>query len=146
MCGFSQTNRMISIFITSTGMSFSRSNKEALLWLKRIKWKDMTQENLIEEADSCFGAIQTKRHPTVQAKHVEFVHKEVKLRSAIYVPISTHLWFFPHGCGKIHILQRDQLCGFNHRCVFYCTYVWKKPNMCGKTHTGRCWVFSTQVW
>ena len=37
-------------------------NKETLLWLKRIKWKDMSQENLIEEADSFFGAIKTKRH------------------------------------------------------------------------------------
>ena len=63
-----------------------------------------------------------------------------------YVAISTHVWFFTHVCGKIHILPRVQLCGFHHTGVFYCTYVWKKPNMCGKTHTGRCWVFSTHVW
>lgn len=58
----------------------------------------------------------------------------------------THVWFFSHVCGKYHILHRDQLCGFNHTGLFYCTYVWKKPNVCGKTHTGRCWVFSTHVW
>ena len=64
-----------------------------------------------------------------------------------YMWLFPHMFgFFPHVCGKIHILPRDQLCGFNHTGVFYCTYVWKKPNMCGKNHTGRCWVFSTHVW
>ena len=45
--------------------------------------------------------------------------------ASIYVAISTHVWFFPHVCGKIHILHRVQLCGFDHTGVFYCTYVWK---------------------
>ena len=44
---------------------------------------------------------------------------------SIYVANSTHVWFFTHVCGKIHILHRVQLCGFHHTGVFYCTYVWK---------------------
>ena len=44
---------------------------------------------------------------------------------SIYVANSTHVWFFTHVCGKIHILHRVQLCGFHHTGVFNCTYVWK---------------------
>ena len=62
-------------------MAISRSNKETFVWLKRIKWKDITQENLVEEADYFFGAVKTKRRQTVQAKLVKVLsddrtHKE----------------------------------------------------------------------
>ena len=52
----------------------------------------MAEKNKMERHDTgksrrrgrfFFGAMQTKRHPTVQAKIVEFVHKEVNLRSAL---------------------------------------------------------------
>ena len=64
-------------------MAISRSNKETFVWLKRIKWKDITQENLVEEADYFFGAVKTKRRQTVQAKLVKVLsddrtHKESK--------------------------------------------------------------------
>ena len=61
-------------------MAISRSNKETFVWLKRIKLKDITQENLVEEADYFVGAVKTKRRQTVQAKLVEFVEKEASLR------------------------------------------------------------------
>ena len=43
----------------------------------------MIQENLVEEADSFFGAVKTKRRQTVQEKIVEFVHKEVNMRATL---------------------------------------------------------------
>ena len=68
-------------------MAISRSNKETFVWLKRIKWKDITQENLVEEADYFFGAVKTKRRQTVQAKLVEFVEKEASLRKTLIFQI-----------------------------------------------------------
>ena len=66
-------------------MAISRSNKETFVWLKRIKLKDITQENLVEEADYFVGAVKTKRRQTVQAKLVEFVEKEASLRKNSYI-------------------------------------------------------------
>ena len=68
-------------------MAISRSNKETFIWLKRIKLKDITQENLVEEADYFFGAVKTKRRQTVQAKLVEFVEKEASLRKTLIFQI-----------------------------------------------------------
>ena len=44
---------------------------------------------------------------------------------AIYVVISTHVWFLPHVCGKIHTQHSHHQCGFYHRGVCFCTHVWK---------------------
>ena len=125
-------------------MIISRSNKETVQWLKEISWRGMTQEKLQGEANSFFGVLKTNRPKKLYIPVIP-VGKIQKLRKnavyifwgdlfkfedpiyllSIYVANSTHVWFFTHVCGKIHILHRVQLCGFHHTGVFNCTYVWK---------------------
>ena len=49
-------------------MAISRSNKETFVWLKRIKWKDITQENLVEEADYFFWCSENKEASNCSGK------------------------------------------------------------------------------
>ena len=55
-------------------MFVSRSNKETLKWLKEIKWREMSEENLTREADSFFGVLKTKRIET-EGKNCGFCEK-----------------------------------------------------------------------
>ena len=48
-----------------------------------------------------------------------------KLFSIIHVVVPTHVWVFPHMCGKIHTQYRNHLCGFYHTCVVFDTHMWK---------------------
>ena len=140
-------------------MFVSRSNKETLKWLKEIKWREISEENLTREADSFFGVLKTKRIETVKVKLADFVKKEHNLRQKIrfqimkaqkgegpgdiYVGISTHVWFFPHLFGKTHFYTESSyvafttlvcfiahMCGNNNICV-------RKPHreMLGFFHT-----------
>ena len=143
-------------------MFVSRSNKETLKWLKEIKWREMSEENLTREADSFFGVLKTKRIETAKVKIADFVKKEDNMRQKIRFqimksqkcegPRGIYMWVFPHMFGFFHTClvkptstQRAAMwllphwCVLLHTCVEITTYVSENP-------TERCWDFSTHVW
>ena len=130
-----QTWKFMSSVVIPTHVWFFPNNQSDLLKLMAIFilsiWRFFLAPKHCSFTTFVFGT-ETCSYFFNWASCMEFTFRQ-------YMWLFPHMFvFFPNVCGKIHILPRDQLCGFNHTGVFYCTYVWKKPKMCGKTHTGRC--------